>query len=62
MIFFLLLLAAAIGATLGTKVYLSQYRGLIALYVGLYFFAALFLFRSLYYLTMKVSTIEISST
>jgi len=54
----LLVLAAAIGTTLGTHRYLPQYKSLIALYVGLYLVGAIFLFRSLYYLTMKVSTIE----
>lgn len=58
----LLVLAGAIGATIGTHNYLPEYKSLIALYVGLYLIGAFFLFRSLYYLTMKVSTIETSNS
>jgi len=62
LIFSLMVLGAAIGTTLVTRQYLPNYGGLIALYVVLYAFAAFLFARSMYYLTMKVSTIAISSS
>lgn len=61
MILFLIMLGAALGTTLGTKQYLHEYKALIALDVILFVFAAYFLIRSIYYLSIKVSTIELSS-
>lgn len=58
-VLFLILLCIGIGAVFGTQSYLSQSRGLYALYAGIFVVDALLLFRSLYYLTMKVSFIEI---
>jgi len=61
MILFLMILGAALGTTFGTRQYLHDYKGLIALDVILFIVSAIFLLRSLYYLTIKVSTIELSS-
>lgn len=58
-IIFLILLAFGIGCVFGTKSQLNEYRGLYALYTVLFLADGLLLFRSLYYLTMKVSFIEI---
>jgi hypothetical protein len=58
-VLFLIVLAIGIGAVFGTRSHLSVYRGLYALYVGVFLVDGLLLFRSLYYLTMKVSFIEI---
>lgn len=58
-ILFLIVLSVGIGAVFGTRSYLSQSRGLYALYAGIFLVDGLLLFRSLYYLTMKVSFIEI---
>jgi phosphatidylinositol-4,5-bisphosphate 4-phosphatase len=62
LLFFMIFLGGAIGVTFGTHSYLPDYKGLIALYIGLYLLAILFFGRSLYYLTMKVSTIELGSS
>lgn len=62
MIVFLIFLAIALGTVLGTRNYLSQYRGLIALYVALFVVDAAFFFKSIYYFVMKVSFIEMNPT
>lgn len=58
-VLFLMALSVGIGAVFGTRSYVAEYRGLYALYAGLFLVVGLLLFRSVYYLTMKVSFIEI---
>lgn len=62
LVLFIITLLVGIGAAVGTKSYLSAYKGLIALYVGLFLVAAIFFFRSIYYLSMRVSIIESSAS
>jgi hypothetical protein len=61
MIVFVIFLAIGLGIVFGTKSYLSNYGGLYALYIGIFLIDAVFFFRSVYYLTMKVSFIEMNS-
>lgn len=60
MIVFFIFLAIGLGIVFGTKSYLSQYGGLYALYVGIFVVDAIFVIRSIYYLTMKISYIEMN--
>lgn len=53
--------AIALGVTLGTLKYLSNMKGLIVLYIILFLVDVAIVFRSLFYLTMKVSNIEHSA-
>lgn len=59
-ILFILFASIGIGVTIGTKDYVIKYKGIIALYVGIFLIDLLFLFRSIYYLSMKVSNIDSS--
>ncbi|KAI1285435.1 Type I phosphatidylinositol 4,5-bisphosphate 4-phosphatase-B [Halotydeus destructor] len=61
LILFVLFLGLAIGVTFFTLQYVGDYKLLLGLYVLLYAFSLFLLFRAVYYLTMKVSTITISS-
>ncbi|RWS02666.1 type 1 phosphatidylinositol 4:5-bisphosphate 4-phosphatase-like protein [Dinothrombium tinctorium] len=60
-ILFLLFFGTACGVTIGTHLYATKTHWLIALYVALFLISFVFLFRSLYFFTMKVSTIETNS-
>ncbi|RWS24592.1 type 1 phosphatidylinositol 4:5-bisphosphate 4-phosphatase-like protein [Leptotrombidium deliense] len=57
-ILFLLFFGAACGVTVGTHLYAQKQHGLIAVYVILFLISFIFLCRSLYFFTMKISTIE----
>lgn len=60
MILFIIFAAIGVGVAFGTKDYVVKYKGIIALYVGIFLIDLLFLFRSIYYLSMKVSNIDSS--
>lgn len=53
--------AIALGVTLGTLKYFSDFKSLIVLYIILFIADVAIIFRSLFYLTMKVSIIENSA-
>jgi len=59
MVVFVVILLTGLGIVFGTKGYLDSYKGLIALYVGIFLVDIIFLIRSIYYLTMKISLIEV---